>query len=526
VKVNVTTQEQLIACLETKTSFRLAPTLTTVELPHSPTLSIIIPIIEALNNNDTVTCLSIGARQQWSPNELNELVTCLTGLNKGIVKISFAFFDFDPSATEAIVRILKENRRIKTIEILSTADSTSIDGFKIFCDNMEHFKFEEIAVSNAFLPVECLALLLDSLKANQSIKKIKFTEAKDTQGDWFTKLCKLLVLKEMTEFDFAGQVTDYKALKEVLKANHIQKFTLEGKYHPLYINLIANELKLNTSLTDLTLLSEEAIDWKIVGNIITENKNIKRLELRDVNYRENVNVSFLNLGSNTTLTELILDRRTNMDYSTLFSELFRNQTLKKLGVLIFRVADSNEEMQKYLTTTKSLREIEILSPSGDISYPTFIAIIEAVKVNRTIRKLTLKLSRISYTLFSKFIDALKLNTTLTELHLSKVCDIVLISSPINGKRAEDFFMDLLKTNKTLRFIKGASEHIHLEERLKENRDTQYHIINDMCLLFKMILAKPHQFVLPLEIWLQISEHVADLYVGLSEFFRNEINKRM
>jgi hypothetical protein len=60
----------------------------------------------------------------------------------------------------------------------------------------------------------------------------------------------------MTEFDFAGQV-DYEALREVLKANRIQKFTLEGKYHPLYINLIANELELNTSLTDLTLLSDE-----------------------------------------------------------------------------------------------------------------------------------------------------------------------------------------------------------------------------------------------------------------------------
>jgi hypothetical protein len=515
VKVNVTTQEQLIACLETKTSFRLAPPLTTVELPHSPTLSTIIPIIEALNNNDTVACLSIGVRQQWSPNELNELVTCLTGLNKGIVKISFVFFDFDPSATEAIVRILKENHWIKTLEILSTAGSTSIDGFKIFCNNMEHFKFEEIAISNAFLPVECLDLLLDSLKANQSIKKIKFTEAKNTQGDWFTKLCNLLVLKEMTEFDFAGQV-DYEALREVLKANRIQKFTLEGKYHPLYINLIAKELELNTSLTDLTFLSDGTIDWNSGRNVFSENKTIKRLKLRDV------------ADQSREKQDGFFDPRSMIDptMEPLFSQLLRNQTLESLSVQTTWYPEGSKALQKYLTTTKSLREVEILSPSGDISYPTFIAIVEAIKVNRTIRKLTLKLSRISYDLFSKFIDALKLNTTLTELHLSKVRDIYLSESPIKGKEADDFFLELLQTNKTLRFIKGASEHIYLEERLKENRDTQDHIINDMCLLFKMILVKPHRFILPVEIWLRIFEHVADLYVGLSEFFRNQINKRM
>jgi hypothetical protein len=183
-------------------------------------------------------------------------------------------------------------------------------------------------------------------------------------------------------------------------------------------------------------------------------------------------------------------------------------------------------MQQNLTTNKSLQEVEILLEHGNIDHDSFIAIVEAINVNTTIRKLTLKLSRISYDLFSKFIDALKLNTTLTELHLSKVRDIYLSESPIKGKEADDFFLELLQTNKTLRFIKGASEHIYLEERLKENRDTQDHIINDMCLLFKMILVKPHRFILPVEIWLRIFEHVADLYVGLSEFFRNQINKRM
>jgi hypothetical protein len=525
----ITTNEQLSQPLDgSKTSISFDPSLTAVQVPFVYAVPLSY-IIEALKDNETVTSLSISPRSKWDKKDLKALAKCLSGANRGIKKLIMRAMDFEGHFMETICKILMANSRIKTIEITGhNSISAAMDGFKIFCNNMAHFKFEEFIVTSAFLSKACYDLLIESLKSNPSLKIIKFAGEPNLE-EHFTAICDLLVSNAITEFWHWGDpkqrlVENCAAFKRALNANYLQKLKLEGIRNNTLLELFYEELKTNTSITDLTLCNIP-ISWKHLGDAISTNKNIKRLELKHVEIFER-EILMLDLASNKTMTDLTIGPCSGLDYTLLFSELYANQTLQKLEVESTHYMAS-DPLKKYLSGNHSLKELKIVVPNrGHMENDSYRAIAEALRVNRTLRKIAFKLPRISYQIFSELIEALKINTTLTELHITRIRDIGFEFSPLNGNSADDFFFDLLKTNKTLRFIEGASEYPYLEDRLKENRKTQDRAIRNTCTAIKMIVARPNLFPLPIEIWLQIFEHVSYPFVPFDfvQYFRSNMDK--
>ncbi len=214
-------------------------------------------------------------------------------------------------------------------------------------------------------------------------------------------------------------------------------------------------------------------------------------------------------------------------YCELFSELRNNNTLQRLEFSTRTDLEGTADLtlQMYLTKNYSLKELKIvLLRSGELSDRIIRAIAKGLAANKSIRKLYFKLSRIDYQVMLEFIEALKTNTSLLELHIGKIRDIGLHNAGTNGKDIDDFILDLLKSNKTLRFIEGASEYPYLEDKLKNNRDTQDQIIGDTCLLIKMIVAKPISFILPIEIWLHVFEYLSYSFTDFdfAMFFRSSL----
>jgi hypothetical protein len=511
----VTTQDMLIKCIEAKTPFTIDPSLTTIVLPDSPIISI-TPIIEALNNNDTVTCLTTVARNlEWNPQELSELVKCLSESNRGIVQI-YGGYDFSADITNALVKILKANPRIKTFgyQNRTTASFISMDGFMNIWGNMAYYNFEELIISHTYCwTSHHYDLFVDSLKFNRSIKSLKMGSEINIEAAVFAKLCDMLILKKMTEFWCWSHLTDQAncdALKRVLQANHLQKLKVHDRpiydhnqRPPINLSVISDELTTNTSITDLTFNSVP-IDWEILAKILNGNKNITRLEIRDTNVKLQ-QIFLLDLGSNTTLTDLTLHSCYSLKFD-LLSDLWRNQTLRKLQFdCSYGAPYAESALQKYLESNHSLTDLYL---PGILTKEALVALGDGLRVNRGLQKLTIKIRRIAYEAFDYFIEQLKHNTSLTELNALKVRDIYLDDSPLNGKEADDFFLALLKTNKTLRLIEGASEYPYLEERLKENRKTQDRAIRNTCMTIKMIVVRPNLFPVPIEIWLRIFSFVS------------------
>lgn len=110
----VSTYEQLITCLQNGAPFMCDPNFKTVCFPY--TTDIILPFIEYLKEDTTITCLIMLPRE-WKEEDLDEFVTCLSSLNRGIIKLEFMSYDFEPIVIEAFVEILTKNKRIKSIQI-------------------------------------------------------------------------------------------------------------------------------------------------------------------------------------------------------------------------------------------------------------------------------------------------------------------------------------------------------------------------------------------------------------------------
>jgi hypothetical protein len=378
-------------------------------------------------------------------------------------------------------------------------------------------------------------LIAEELKTNTSIVELSLL---DIQFDWkilgpslaANKTIKRLILSvELTDEQISLLDLDSPKEGKIHPTNIISDTTMtkldtadeEDKIHPASLSR-PEVLMTNSSITDLVVIGSNTIEWKALGEIISKSKTIKRLELKDLR----PDISSLNLGSNTTLTELNLIR-SGADRSILFNDLCTNQALLKLFVHEPVDLAGIEALRKFLTTNRSLKELQLigLSPfNSGINGDTVASISEALRVNRTLRKIIFNIPRIKYQTFSEFIEALKINTTLTELNIGRFRDIKMDYSPLNGKEADDFILELLKTNKTLRLIEGASEYPYLEDRLKENRKTQDRAIRNTCMTIKMIIARPNSFFLPIEIWLQIFAQISDWCFDFMNFFNRELNK--
>ena len=386
------------------------------------------PIMHALHNNTTVKTLVINQRI-WDPLELREFVRCLAGINQGIDKIILQAHDFALNFIESLTKILKSNRLIKTLEITG-GSSTQINEQGVFrlCDGMDYYHFEEFIINYVPFSAQLYKILMESLKYNQSVKIIRFIADVRLMGDHishaFNTLCSsLLANPTITDFGIEQILLteqNCQNLNQIL-LNTIKALNFKGMKFTDALKFIAEELKVNTSVRDLTF-QQCHMDWKLLGEILDHNKTITSLDI---------------------------------------SESSNNQIL-----------DFN-----------------------------FVA-------NRSIRKLSMRIVYMEYKTFIRIIKALKRNKSILELNITNLKTISLELWPSNASDIDDIILDLLNTNKTLRHITGADDYPHLAERLKSNRDAQDKIIDDTCTLIKMIVIKPHSFILPIELWLKIFSYVS------------------
>lgn len=341
----------------------------------------------------------------------------------------------------------------------------SLDGFKIFSDNMEHYNIEELIISRSRLFNEqpFSEVLLNGLRsANRSIKKIKISESKYLQEQGFAYLCKIMAANRITEFSCVGYTTtestmDLISFNEVIKANHIKKLRIQGNgIGSINLAMISEELQTNTSLTDLMLFTLD-LDFKTLGSILTKNKTIRRLEVSNTRYSaDSEQVSFLNLGSNTTITDLILAPFKGLDLAALFSSLCSNQTIRRLKAGSFEnLANYDKDLEKFLTTNHSVQDFDILN---SLEENVIQAIIRSLRVNRMIRKLSLRIPRIKYAPdFLEFMTVMETNMSITDLNITEIGHIQCTGGNTTDYHVPSFFQDLAKKNKTLRYINGSSE---------------------------------------------------------------------
>jgi hypothetical protein len=488
----------------------------TVIFPSASVVSI-LPIIESLAENTNVEHVSFQHRK-WIRKELTELVSCLSAANNRIKTLSLVALGFEPNFIETVTKILKLNPWIKTLEIVDQMSTTlSKEGFNRFCDAMEYYSFEKLLVSH--LPQQCYETLFSALKYNQSIKRLDIS-SQVIYGPPFNILCDTLVSNPtITELTIDGTLTEenYTAFKGVLKLNNITKLNLTHtalKQSPL--KAISKALKRSTSITDLSLV-HQPIDWEIFGKILSANKSIRRLDISENNFKAG-QLELLNLGSNTTLTDLTLNHCVMDDYDALLIQLRDNKTLMRL-----EIGDSNtlqtavldrDLLLQYLVGNSSLVELKMLvNRSKRLKVNAINAITEALRVNKTLRELELDANAVPCKLFGNLMEALKSNKTLREFSIIPLKNNFLVyESNENRLSVEEHLEDLLKTNRTLRYICGAEEFPNLAERLKENRDWQDAVISNTRTWIKMIQMKPSSFVLPIELWVIVFKYMSYEYI--------------
>jgi hypothetical protein len=492
----------------------------TVIFPSASVVSI-LPIIESLAENTNVEHVSFQHRK-WIRKELTELVSCLSAANNRIKTLSLVALGFEPNFIETVTKILKLNPWIKTLEIVDQMSTTlSKEGFNRFCDAMEYYSFEKLLVSH--LPQQCYETLFSALKYNQSIKRLDIS-SQVIYGPPFNILCDTLVSNPtITELTIDGTLTEenYTAFKGVLKLNNITKLNLTHtalKQSPL--KAISKALQSSTSITDLSLV-HQPIDWEIFGKILSANKTIRRLDISENNFKAG-QLELLNLGSNTTLTDLTLNHCVMDDYNALLIQLRDNKTLTRL-----EIGDSNAVLDRdllfqLLVENSSLVELKMLvNRSKRLKVNAFNAITEALRVNKTLRKLELDANAVHCKLFGDLMEALKSNKILREFSIIPLKNNFLVyESKEKRISVEEHLDDLLKTNRTLRYIGGAEEYPNLAERLKENRDWQDAIISNTRTLIKMIQVKPSSFVLPIELWVMVFKYMSYEYIpyNFEQFF--------
>jgi len=477
-----------------------------------------------LRYNTTVKHLII-IQRKWDPKELKEFLTCLSCVNRGVTSLELAAHDFEPSFMETLTKILKLNRQIKRIQVNTHLSKPLFgDGWKRFCDGMEYYTFEELFISNALLPAKGFELLVEGLIYNQSIKSLCIT-AQEIGGKKFKAICDLLVSNPtITRLDLVGCVLrkdDLIQFKRVLNANSIKKLRLQHslcKTKESNLDVIENELKANTSITELYLPANR-IDYKLIGDIIRASGSIKKLDMGGNKF----SVKHLKLKSNRILQDLNLENCLRLNYSILFKELCKNQSLKILRLGNNSIVD-NAMLTKFLTKNNTLMELVVYFDYMHLVDETIKAIASGLAGNKSLRKLSFKISRMQYNTFSSLIDALKSNHALLELHISNIKNLFLESRPPNGNDMDDFLLDLLKTNKTLRYIEGAEEFPYLEEIMKANRERQDKIIADTIAIIKMIIAKPNSFILPVEVWEAVFKNISYSFTPLDfeQFFKSNV----
>lgn len=518
----VKNQNELAAAVMTNARFTLDASFTSVTIPISANVSM-VPAMEALANNTTVTELIIGLGN-WQPKDVSSFIECLSQ-NKSITRIMLLTPDFRPACIEALSKMLKANTHLKTIEVSSQAYSFSEEGWDLFSAGMAEYHFEELFFNNSTISSERFQRLFGQLRHARSLKKLKVVGTSLSDPAW-NSLCDSLVanpsITDLYLHNCINSASAYTKFKEVVKANSLQKVSLMGTdLSSGNMALIKDELKNNTSITDLTV-SYSRVDCQMLEEIFQENTTIQKLNITGCHIGVD-DLKLLKLGSNTALKELTILSCYNLgDYGIVFSELLGNNTLKRLIVGTGQMDPPT--LQQFIEQNKSVIELKIQTDDYTLSDSVLRAVADGLKINRTITKLSLPLTKVDFETFIYFRNVIMLeNFKIIELHLPKLSLIFFDKVPghAHSTTVEHLVSHLVTENKNLRFITGSEDYPAIDQQLKANREAQDKTIHDTVTFIKMIVMKPHSFVLPIELWVKIFGYVSYVFsdMDFEQFFR-------
>lgn len=494
--------------------FRLADTFTDpIAIPVLPRdKENLIGTLHALKDNCSVPKLSF-LKYLWKQDELKVLEECLAA-NRGLTEIEFNESTLTNIFMESFVRMLKRNKTIRTISFYYTP--LPREAWLRFCDGLEYYNIDSLKLAGESQNEDKIKDFCEGIAFNQTIKTLSLTSETFPERS-LERLCTMLANNpaiENLEFIrcFYHQV-DYGNFNRVIKAGYLKVLTLDSSYLiGRNLKLISKELQNNTSITELNIPGNSP-GWIELGIILSNNRTIKKLDLKSCANLQKESIADLKLRDNKTLTSLSVATCYNLPLSALFEELVHNTTLKalKIGNNAAPSRSKEQALEDYLATTKTLRELHVEYMFSGINMANCLeAIANGLKINKSVRKLTVHLSEQEC---QPFFEALKCNSSLTYL------DIGMTTWRENSVR-EDSILDLLRTNRTLRHIVGAENFVQLEK----NRVEQDKIIMNTCMLIKMILAKPSSFILPMEVWSNIISYTSYSFVpfDFEQFFKKSM----
>lgn len=493
--------------------FRLADDFETTSISFSNTMLVPLlhPLLDALKYSVSVNTLEL-TPMGWPKEDVHALVECLA-VNKGITTLKISYWSPTLLFMEGLVKILKINTTIKRLEFQGSAIKPPV--WERFCDGLEYYSIKILALCFVGLTDDDTKLFFDNLKYNQSIKELWFTN--ESMFGSLATFCKMLATNNSIEHLFFQNClsainADLGELNVVLKENFLKRLSLpQSLHHGNSLNKIADALKVNTSIMELSLTGNY-LDPAIIGEIMATNRTIKKLDLSNTRP-----LTHLQLGSNPVVEEISFAYCYELCTSEIVRELSTTKSIKVLRIGLNPV-DNIGVLEKFLAESTTLQELACTYYAPYL--PSCVrAIGAALRVNKSLRKLTFGFEELSVIDLKEFLDALKENKTLTELNIGYLSRLAKDRPSLDVDSGESLILDVLKTNTTLRHIESAEN----LPQLKKNREIQDKIITDTCTMISLILAKPTSFILPVEIWEMIYRHVTYDFISLDlvqKFFNN------
>lgn len=346
--------------------------------------------------------------------------------------------------------------------------------------------------------------MAEELKRNTCLKELNFHHTYAAQ-DIFVEICNTLKASPtISSFSFSWVDPAYtmqeECLSDVLNAKKLKKMAL--KCNTIDLLYFSEALKNSTDLADLSF-TFKTMDIQLLGEVISANKSIKVLYIFNEDMAEK-DILDLHLEKNSSLERLTIASG-NLTGENIFNILKENASLKSLTIEN-NLHLAGAALEEFLKKNKTLTELDLRAGYNNLRMCKYL--MDGLKTNKTLRKIFFSLENQIHSTVIKFLKDLKNNTVLTHLGVGDMQNCGKEMQYFEDERVVDVVFDVLKTNKTLRYIEGSEEIPEIDELLKENRAEQDRVTDNIRLWIKMILTKPSSFILPVEVWSNIFKHVS------------------
>jgi hypothetical protein len=408
---------------------------------------------------------------------------------------------------ENLMEALKHNTNITSIEFFCGMDERDADLFRSMMRINKTIK--KITIVHQLLKTEPVKILSEILRSNLTIKKFTIV--------WNNR--------DLENYLDSG----FQILSEGLGKSTIMKLILQGiPFNQSHIDSLAKILSGSKFLTHLELTAilrlppykqdiikpamltmNNLISLKLdkfsltdpesalVADLLKTSKNLRELMLIDCN--PNWTLIQEGLEVNTTLESLILEDL----YDSVIPQITKiNKSLKKLSIKTNRKKIAN--FQPILGMLKDNYNLRALNLKGyQLVQRDVIKIARLLTPGYSLQILTFDVPKSEqYGAYVQMLD-LKNNDTLTELNLGP-CWTGFSDFNLPVGNLNEILLDVLSVNESLCDVTFQNEKVSLEvhDLLESNKAERSRVFRNAILIVNIIAMRPNQFeaILPLDIW--------------------------